>query len=75
MSAACAAYAIQLASQAQGFDNVWITGLWVNSPVLQREFECSEQEKIIGLIMIGTADKPGPAEPKNTDVEAFTTHW
>ena len=75
MSAACAAYAIQLASQAQGFDNVWITGLWVNSPVLQREFECREQEKIIGLIMIGTADKPNPAEPKNTDVEAFTTHW
>ena len=75
MSAACAAYAIQLASQAQGFDNVWITGLWVNSPVLQREFECREQEKIIGLIMIGTADKPSPAEPKNTDVEAFTTHW
>ena len=75
MSAACAAYAIQLASQAQGFDNVWITGLWVNSPVLQREFECREQEKIIGLIMIGTADKPGPAEPKNVDVEAFTTYW
>jgi hypothetical protein len=25
--------------------------------------------------MIGTADKPSPAEPKNTDVEAFTTHW
>ncbi|MFC2562790.1 MAG: nitroreductase, partial [Kingella oralis] len=75
MSAACAAYAIQLASQAQGFDNVWITGLWVNSPVLQCEFECGEQEKVIGLIMIGTADKPCPAEPKNTDVEAFTTHW
>ena len=75
MSAACAAYAIQLAAQAQGFDNVWITGLWVNSPVLQREFECGEQEKIIGLIMIGTADQPNPAEPKNTAVEAFTTHW
>ena len=72
---ACAAYAIQLAAQAQGFDNVWITGLWVNSPVLQREFECREQEKIIGLIMIGTADKPNLAEPKNTDVEAFATHW
>ena len=27
------------------------------------------------LIMIGTADKPSPVEPKNTDVEAFNTHW
>ncbi|MDK4688877.1 nitroreductase family protein [Kingella negevensis] len=74
MSAACAAYAIQLAAKAQGFDNVWITGLWINAPVLQREFECTEKEKIIGLIMIGTAENASD-EPKNWDVSEFVTNW
>ncbi|MGN6887961.1 nitroreductase family protein, partial [Neisseria sp. P0014.S008] len=31
LTAGCAAYALQLAASAQGFDNVWITGMWVNS--------------------------------------------
>lgn len=74
MSAACAAYAIQLAAKAQGFDNVWITGLWTNAPVLQCEFECTEKEKIIGLIMIGTAENASD-EPKNWDVSEFVTNW
>lgn len=29
LSAGCATYGIQLAAQAQGFDNVWISGKWV----------------------------------------------
>lgn len=74
LSAGCAAYAAQLAANAQGFDNVWISGLWVNSPLLKAEFACSEKEKIIGLMMIGTSPTP-VAEPKNTDVGAFTQYW
>lgn len=74
LSAGCAAYAAQLAAKAQGFDNVWITGLWVNSPLLKVAFNCSEQEKIIGLILIGTATCHSD-EPKNSDVAAFTTYW
>ena len=44
----CAAYALQLAASAQGFDNVWITGMWVNSPLLREAFECADKDKIIG---------------------------
>lgn len=74
LSAGCAAYAAQLAAKAQGFDNVWISGLWVNSPLLRTAFACQEKEKIVGLIMIGTATCHTD-EPKNTDSTAFTAYW
>lgn len=74
MTAGCATYAMQLAAKAQGFDSVWISGLWVNSPLLKDAFGCGEKDKIIGLIMLGTA-VCSPDAPKNTDVSAFTTYW
>ena len=74
LSAGCAAYAIQLAANAQGFDNVWITGMWVHSPVLREAFVCGENEKIIGLMMVGTGECVSH-EPKNTDVNEFTQYW
>lgn len=74
LSAGCAAYAAQLAAKAQGFDSVWITGLWVNSPLIKEAFACHEKEKIIGLIMLGTATCHAD-EPKNIDTELFTTYW
>lgn len=74
MSAACAAYAIQLAAQAQGFANVWITGMWVNAPLLREAFVCHENEKIIGLIMIGT-DENVSKESKNHDTSEYIITW
>lgn len=74
LSAGCAAYALQLAANAQGFDNVWITGLWTNSPLLREAFGCSEKDKIIGLILVGTSDEAG-AGAKNTDLETFVSYW
>lgn len=74
LSAACSAYAFQLAASAQGFDNVWITGLWVNSPLLREAFGCAEQDKIIALLMIGT-DPHKQSGAKNTDAHACTVFW
>ena len=74
MSAACAAYAAQLAAKAQGFDNVWITGLWVNTAALREAFGCGEHDKIIGLLMIGTAQKEVDG-PKNTDLSELVSRW
>lgn len=74
MSAGCAAYAVQLAAKAQGFDSVWLTGLWVNTEHLRAAFDCGDKEKIIALLMIGTADFP-PDQPKNHDTEAFVRYW
>ena len=61
-------------SSAQGFDNVWITGMWVNSPLLREAFECADKDKIIGLMMIGSPTEEGSG-PKNTNLECFTTYW
>ena len=72
LTAGCAAYALQLAASAQGFDNVWITGMWVNSPLLREAFECADKDKIIGLMMIGSPTEEGGG-PKNTNLECFTT--
>lgn len=74
LSAGCSAYALQLAAKAQGFDSVWITGLWVNSPLLREAFNCAEGDKIIGLMKIGTTPTPVEA-PKNTEVNDFTAYW
>lgn len=74
LSAGCAAYALQLAANAQGFDNVWITGMWTNSPLLREAFGCDEKDKIIGLMMIGTPTEE-THRPKNTDLENLANYW
>ena len=56
------------------FDNVWITGMWVNSPLLREAFGCSDKDKIIGLMMIGSPVEEGGGA-KNTDLEQFVTTW
>ena len=74
MSAGAAAYAVQLATNALGYDNVWITGLWVNTAALREAFGCGEHDKIIGLLMIGTAQKEASG-PKNTDLSELVSRW
>lgn len=74
LSAGCAAYAVQLAAKAEGFDSVWLSGLWVNTGQLRGAFDCTDKEKIIALLMIGTAETP-PDAAKNTDVSAYTAYW
>lgn len=75
LSAGCAAYAIQLAALAQGFDSVWISGMWVHSPLIRHAFDCTEKEKIIGLMMLGTHEGANIHEAKNTQVNDWTTYW
>ena len=74
LTAGCAAYALQLAATAQGFDNVWITGMWINSPLLRQAFGCADKDKIIGLMMVGSP-KEEIHKPKNTDLEQFVCYW
>ncbi|QEY24866.1 nitroreductase family protein [Neisseria animalis] len=74
LTAGCAAYALQLAANAQGFDNVWISGMWVNSPLLRQAFDCADKDKIIGLMMIGSPTETTGGS-KNTDLSAFVSRW
>ncbi|MGV6989669.1 NAD(P)H nitroreductase [Testudinibacter sp. P80/BLE/0925] len=57
LTAGCATYAMQLAANAQGFDNVWVTGPWIDGAELRQAFGCEEQDKVIALVMMGTAEQ------------------
>lgn len=54
ISAGCAAYGLELAANLQGFETVWISKHWVKSQAIRQALDCTEQEKIIGLVMIGS---------------------
>lgn len=57
LTAGCATYGLQLAANALGFDNVWISGPWVEGTELRQTLGCeNEQDKVIALVMLGTAD-------------------
>ncbi|SMB81361.1 Nitroreductase [Pasteurella testudinis DSM 23072] len=57
LTAGCATYAIQLAANAQGFDNVWVSGPWVDGTDLRNALGCAEHDKIIAFVMLGTAEQ------------------
>lgn len=74
LSAGCATYAIQLAANAQGFANVWISGKWVNGSALRRAFSCEEYDQVIGLVMLGTAEEKNEREKKIQNIEDFVSY-
>ncbi|TNG95735.1 NAD(P)H nitroreductase [Testudinibacter sp. TR-2022] len=57
LTAGCATYAMQLAANAQGFDNVWVSGPWIDGSELRQAFGCEAQDKVIALLMLGTAEQ------------------
>lgn len=74
LTAGCSAYAIQLASKALGFDNIWLSGAWVKMDAVREALHLQNEEKIVALIMLGTAEKSLDA-PKNTDLSALVEVW
>ncbi|GJJ79384.1 NAD(P)H nitroreductase [Pasteurella canis] len=74
LCAACSTYAIQLAANAQGFANVWITGKWVDGNALRQALRCQESEKIIALLMIGTAEDKLEREKRIQDTDEFVQY-
>lgn len=69
LCAGCAAYAIQLASNALGFKNVWISGPWLDGSDLRQAFQCQSQDKIIGFLMIGSAEDKLEREKKTLNLD------
>ncbi len=66
-SASCAAFAIQLAANAQGFDNVWLSGKWTESNAVRSMLNCEENEQIVALIALGKGvEASAPKERKKS---------
>ncbi|WP_115073597.1 NAD(P)H nitroreductase [Canicola haemoglobinophilus] len=71
VTAGCATYAMQLAANAQGFDNVWISGPWIKGSALRNAFACEENDQVIALLMIGTAEQKIERENREFDLDKF----
>ena len=74
LTAGCAAYGIQLAANAQGFDNVWITNKWVKGSALRQALGCREQDEIVALLMVGTAAEKPERECRQGNTEEFVSY-
>ena len=74
ITAGCAAYGIQLAANAQGFDNVWITGKWVNGNALRQAIGCREEDEIVALLMLGTAAEKTEREARTANLDEFVSY-
>lgn len=74
LSAGCSAYAIQLAANAQGFDNVWVTGPWVDGSALREAFQCANNDKIIAFIMLGKSEEKLARETKSLKVDHLVSY-
>ncbi|MGO4894080.1 NAD(P)H nitroreductase [Flavobacterium sp. W21_SRS_FM6] len=73
-SASCAAYAMQLAAKAQGYDNVWRTGIYAQSKVVKDAFGLKEQDEIVGFLYVGTGNADPISRPSKSSFD-FTEHW
>ena len=74
ITAGCASYGIQLAANAQGFDNVWLTSKWVKGSALRLALGCREQDEIVALLMIGTAAEKAERECRQSNTTAFVSY-
>lgn len=74
LSAGCAAHALLLAAEAQGFAGIWRTG----DPAFDREvmngLGLTPEQEIVGILYFGTRD--GAAKPlPELDAANFVSHW
>ena len=74
LSAACAAHAILLASEALGYAGIWRTGDVAYDPVVKHGLGLKDMESIIGFLYLGT--RSGESKPLDIpDISALVTHW
>lgn len=74
LSAGAVCMNLLIATRALGFGATWLTGWAAYSPGVAGLFGLTENERIAGLIHIGTA-KEMPGERKRPDLDAITTYW
>ncbi len=74
ISAGCAAHALLLAAEAQGYAGIWRTGSYTEDPLVAYELGLESNESIIGFLYFGSRD--GHAKPlPERKVEDFVQAW
>lgn len=74
LSTACAAHAILLAAQAQGFGGIWRTGEPSYDPHVIRGLGLAAHEALAGFIYLGTPMIPPPVAARALPAD-FVTDW
>lgn len=74
LSAGCAAHALLLAAEAEGYAGVWRTGGAAYDPLVVHELGGADNEEIVAFIYLGTRDGNGKALP-SLAVDAFVSPW
>ncbi len=74
ISAGCAAHAMMLAAEAQGYAAIWRTGRYAEDPIVTHELGLADNESIVGFLYFGSREgrsKPLPERRLEHYVEAW----
>ncbi len=74
LSAGAVCFSMLLAARANGFSAQWISEWYAYDPTVKREMGLSSDEKIAGIIYIGTPTE-SPMERQRPDMYAITAPW
>ena len=74
LSAGCAAQALLLAAEAQGYAGIWRTGAGAYDPEVVRELGGGEDEEIVAFIYLGSRNGRAKALPALA-VDDFVAPW
>lgn len=74
LSAGCAAHAILLAAQAEGFGAVWRTGEYAYDDVVMQGLGLAATERLAGFIYVGTPAAPARPLPA-PELESLVATW
>lgn len=75
LSAGCAVMAMQMAAAAQGFNGIWRSGWFTDSPLVREGFNCGELDKIVGFLYLGTPQLKASTTIAPVDTSAFVVKF
>jgi len=73
-SASCAAYAMQLAADDQGYASIWRTGFFSQSPVVKNAFSLADQDEIVVFLYMGSPAADPVSKPARA-MHEFVEYW
>ena len=74
LSAGCAAHAMLLAAEAQGYAGIWRTGGYAQDSHVLRALGLADQEEVVGFLYFGTREGPAKKLPERK-VENYVSYW
>jgi len=74
LSAGCAAHAMLLAAEAQGYAGIWRTGRYAEDIRVARDLGLQDNEHIIGFLYFGTRQGSPKSLPER-EVENYVSYW